>query len=122
MVGQALYGAIRQSRYYRDGGRFTGVFVDDVKYFVHRTAYGFRLRPSAELFSNGIQARHPRFDIGGYHGIADGVECNCKLFLADLQGDVGLLQLLIGRLLNLQQMLCFEMNQITDLLLCVVID
>ena len=88
-----------------------GFLVDDVKNLVHRAARGFRLRPAGELFGKGIQQRHTPFGIGGYHGIADGVERNREPFLADLQGDVGLLQLFIRLLLNLEQMLslCFDL-------------
>ena len=111
VVGQALYRAMRQGFHYRDSGGLTGFLVDDVKNLVHRATDGFRLRPTGELFGKGIQERHARFGIGGYHCIADGVERNGELFLADLQGDVGLLQLFIRLLLNLEQMLslCFDL-------------
>ena len=110
MVSQAVYRALRQGFLYRDNGGLTGFLVDDVKNLVHRATGGLRLRPTGELFGQGIQARHTPFGIGGYHCIADGVERHGELFLADLQGDVGLLQLFIRRLLNLEQMPGFEMN------------
>ena len=83
------------------------------------------MRPAGELFGKGIQERHPRLGIGGYHRIADGVERHRELFLAVPQGDVGLLQLFVRLLLNLDQMLplCFDLlargvvgadQQITD--------
>ena len=101
---------MRQGFLYYIGGGLTGFLVDDAKNLFHRATGGFRLCPTGELFGKGIQERYMPFGIGGHHCIADGLERNCELFLADLQGDVGLLQLFIRGLLNLEQMLCFEMN------------
>ena len=63
------------------------------------------------LLGKGIQERHTPFGIGGDHCIADGVERNGELFLADLQGGVGPLQLLMCLFLNLEQALslCFNL-------------
>ena len=83
--------ATRQGFLYWDNGGLTGFLVDNVKNLVHRATVGLRLRPTGELFGQGIQARHTPFGIGGDHGIADGVERHGKFFLARLQGDVGLL-------------------------------
>ena len=111
VVGQALYRALRQGFHDRNSGGVTGFFVDDVKNIAHRATAGLRHRPAGELFGKGIQECHTCFGIGGYYGIANGVERHRELFLAVPQGDVGLLQLFVCLLLNLYQMLslCFDL-------------
>ena len=70
----------------------------------------------------GIAVRHPPLGIAGYDGVANGVERNEQPFLAFRQSDIDLLQLLIRLLLYLKQMLSFEMHQILEPLLCLLID
>ena len=51
------------------------------------------------------------------HDSRAAVERNRELFLTGLQGSVNLTQLLIHLFLNPEQILCFEMNQIFELML-----
>jgi hypothetical protein len=112
MVAQAMYRAMRQGFLYWIYGWLTGFLVNDAKNLFHRMTGGFHLRPTGQPFGKGIQECNTPFGIGGHYRITDGVKRNCEFFLANLQSDIGLLQLFIRGFLNLEQMLCFEMNEI----------
>ncbi len=110
MVRQDLDRATGQGCQHWNHNRLSGFLIDDTKDLLHRMTTGLRLFPTGELFGNRIEQRHIAPGIGGDHCIANRVERHGQLFLADLQGAVGLL-------LNLKQMLCCQIIPLPDPLL-----
>ena len=114
VVGQSLDGAVRERRHHRDRRGLAGFLVDDAENLLHRAADGFGLRPAGELLGKGIEQRHARLGIGGHHRVADGVERDRELFLADLEGGIGQPQLPVRFLLGFEDFLRFEMDQVLE--------
>ena len=114
VVGQSLDGAVRQRRHHRDRRGLAGFLVDDAENLLHRAAGGFGLRPAGELLGKGIQQRHARLGVGGHHRVADGVERDRQLFLADLEGGIGQPQLPVRFLLGFEELLRFGMHQVLE--------
>ncbi len=107
MIGETVNRTGGQSLHHRDGGRQAGILVDDVKDFVHWSARCFGLRPAGELFGERVEQGHLPLSVSGDNCVADGVDGDGELFLANLEGQVGYLKLFVGLFLNIKQVPAF---------------
>ena len=118
VIGQALDGSFAERFGDGNGGRLPGFFADDAEDFSDVTALGGSEGPTGELFRERVQQCDPRSIIRGDNRIADGIEGHGKLFLAGLERDVKLQELLSGGLLVGEQVFRLEMNDAGQFVFC----
>ena len=110
VADHVLCRTFRHGCFDRNNGALACFIVNDTKNIFHRTPHSLGLRPAGEFFSKWIEQCHPPVNIRGHHRVANGLECNRKPLLTDLQGGIDLLKLIVDDLLFRQQIPCCHGN------------
>ncbi len=122
VVGQALHRAVQQGFQHRVDYQCTAGFVDDAQNGFDLLATGQLHAPTGELLGQRVEAGDAGLVIGGDDTVTNRTQGHRQLFLADLQGTVGVLQLLVEQLLHVQQMPGLQMQQMALALQALAVD
>ncbi len=85
VVGQPDDLAFRQHQVDRAGDGFPRLLIDDAEDFRHRSAVGLGRGPAGEFLRQPVHHHHVAAGVGGEHRIADALQGDTQIFLAQTQ-------------------------------------